>query len=116
MLIGALSMLGGVLAALTHAATVDQEFGLQMLWQPSVVQLALMGGAAGGVIMAPLMVWAFWRRSLATGVPVIYAFSVLVVALLNVLHAPRSLLLGFALVAAFVFAYGLLGAKDGPTG
>lgn len=103
-----LSVLGGILAALTEAATVDQELWLRMLWQPAVVPLALIGGTLGGIVMAPLMLWAFRRRSLAISVPATYGFAIVAVALVNILHVPHSLFVGFALVASFIFIYGLL--------
>src|SRR5947207_1008489 len=111
LLVVLLSVIGGILAALVHAASVGPDAGLKTLALPGVVPVATVVGAAAGFLISPVMIWATKGRDLKTAVPCAYAFSCAAVALLDLIQARRSMYISLALSVLMLCVYRFIGRK-----
>lgn len=106
-----LSIAGGIMAALTFAASIGPGAGLRSLTLPAVSQIACLFGALAGLLISPLLVWALHDKKLWFAVPCVYGSACLLIIVLNLLEVRFSELIALGVTAAGLFLYGLFGKR-----
>jgi hypothetical protein len=107
----ALSVGGGVATALSYAASVDPNVGFRSLTLPAVAEIACLFGSLGGLLISPLMVWAFYDKNLWIAVPGIYGLACVGVVALNVLSMSSPIMIISGVTVAALVLYGLFGKR-----
>jgi hypothetical protein len=102
-----LSVVGGMLAAMSFAGSIGPDGGIDAVSRPAVAPIALVFGGLAGVLLSPLMVWALWHRRLVIWVPSLYLGSSLLVVSLNLVGVRFAELIVFGAIALFLGVCGL---------
>jgi hypothetical protein len=105
----AYSVIGGIITALAFAASVDRQLGVQALLLPSVASIATIAGAAVGVLLTPLFIWALRGKKLCMGITSIYASSIVLTSSLNLLQVRFSMYVSIALTVVVLTLYKAIG-------
>jgi hypothetical protein len=105
----AVSVFGGLLTAIAHAAFVEPTAGVRMVMLPSVFSLAMLFGGGAGIIISPLVIWSLGHKNLFIAIPAIYTFSIALIILLDVLQFRFAIVIGFVLTILMLTVYRFLG-------
>ncbi len=62
-----------------------------------------------GIVVSPLGFWALSGKNLKIAVPVIYSFSMICIALLNLLQVRFSMAIGFGFTVMLLLFYRFIG-------
>lgn len=108
----AIAIVGGLLSAITFAATVDRELQINALIQPGVLPIALGVGLVLGTLISPLVIWSFRNKNMKFSVLLVYSTTLLVIISLNVLEVKHSMLFSFIFSLCMIIGYGSLGKNS----
>jgi len=106
-----LSVVTGIVAALTFAATIDRNVGLRALRLPAVAQIATGTGGLIGLLISPLVVWALHDKRLWIATPYVVGLSCGAVIISNVLSVRSPVLVAVAATGLGLVVFGLFGPK-----
>jgi hypothetical protein len=101
------SIAGGVISALVFAATIDPNVGTRALGLPAVLPIATVCGAAVGVLLSPLAIWALWHGSLMRTLPLLFVPTLACIIVLNLCSVGFSEWLSLAVACLIMLLLGV---------
>ena len=107
------ALLGGFCVAFAFAVSIDGRLDLHTLTLPSVIPVTMIGGVAGGILISPVMIWAFRDKCLRVVIPTTYVFAIFITIMLNVIQVRYSAFISFGIIIGTICIYRILSKTSG---